>query len=448
MGKYFGTDGIRGKAEKFTPEFVGKVALGLSRYAGRRQFKVLLGGDTRESTEWILRDFEKAFEALGVETGNVGVLPTPAINFVFYEMGFDFAVDVTASHNPAVDNGIKIFERGKEQGQKLGERGVLEVERALEGLETVEPMETEISEDLHADAVERYLTHLRESVQRVDMSGLSIGVDCANGATSVVGGKIFEERGVKVSVINNATRYGTEINAGCGSTHLGPLRELVLGEKLDFGVAFDGDGDRCLMIDAEGNEVDGDEMIAILAEALELPSVAVTVVANQGLLNWAAKRGIKVEVTDVGDQNVAAAMRKKGISLGGEGSGHIILPGESMGDGLLTALMIARIVAEGRKTLAGLAGKMEKLPQETLEIECTEEEKELFSKSERAKVDVGKLGRGLEERGWKLLVRPSGTQEILKITVWGDNAAEVTDTAQMIGVAMRRLINEIKEEND
>ncbi len=394
-----------------------------------------------------MREFEEALESIGVDHGNVGVLPTPGINYAFFEMGYDLAIDVTASHNPYTDNGIKIFERGAKQGRKLSAVGVEIVENALDKYEGLDTYGVELAEDLHEDALERYLTHLKNYVvkvgpvemgerKKVDFSGMRIGMDCANGATSVVGARVFRELGAKVSVINSDARYGRKINDGCGSTHLEELAELVRREGLDFGVAFDGDGDRCLMVDGEGETVDGDQMIAVLTEYLGLPSAVVTVMANQGLTKWAEAKGVELVVTDVGDQNVALAMRERGIVIGGEQSGHIILPGEAMGDGMLTALVMAKVVAESGESLAKLAGVMEKMPQVLVNAEVGEEVKRAFSEGEMAEL-IGEYEEELGERGWKLLVRASRTEPLVRVTIRGDDEGEITAKAKEIAQKLK-----------
>ncbi len=431
MGKYFGTDGIRGKAERFTTDFIYAVAVGLSRYAETLNIdapRVMLGGDTRESTEWILRDFERAFEKLGIEYGNVGVLPTPGINYAFYAMNFDFAVDVTASHNPYTDNGIKVFERGEKSGVKLSEKGVLAIENSLDDIRPVELAGGEYHTELHEDALECYTSHLESVFSEIrpagdtdatsDLSGLKIGLDCANGATSVVAQGIFEKLGAEVAVINSSDEYSQLINRDAGSTHIEGLISLVKEKKLDYGCAFDGDGDRCLMVTGEGEVVTGDEMIAVLASWLKLPGVAATVMANQGLFDWAADTGVIVEVTDVGDQNVAKAMREKGILIGGEESGHIILPGEAMGDGVLTALVMSKVVAESGKSLKELI-PMKKVPMKLLGVKADAATKKRFKQGEFAEIIENYNGKITALSG-KLLVRPSGTEELIRVTVWGN----------------------------
>lgn len=451
MSKYFGTDGIRMKAEKFTPEFIQKVAMGVGEYAGtgrtadsgaERPLRVLVGGDTRESSEWILNEFEKSLETIGVDHGNVGVLPTPGINYVFFEMGYDLAIDVTASHNPYTDNGIKIFERGAEQGRKLSAVGVEIVENAIDKYEGLENHGAELAEDLHLDALDRYLTHLRNYVEKigpasdgerktVDFSGLRIGLDCANGATSVVAGKVFEELGAEVMVINADENYGQGINSGCGSTHLEQLVALVKENNLDFGAAFDGDGDRCLMVDSNGEVVDGDQIIAVLVEYLGLPSAAVTVMANQGLMNWAKEAGVELAITDVGDQNVALAMKDRGILIGGEQSGHIILPGEAMGDGMLTALVMTKVVSETGKGLGELSSIVAKMPQVLVNVEVEDAVKQAWREGKMEEM-LSRYEAELTELGWRLLVRASGTEPLMRVTIWGDDASAIEAKAEEI----------------
>ena len=426
--KYFGTDGIRQEANKFTPEFLNSIVAGLADYAGTDK-KILLGGDTRESSEWIIADLEAALESLGFEYASVGVLPTPAINYCFYEMGFDFAIDVTASHNPYTDNGIKIFERGPHSGIKLTEPGCEAIEKALMEHKTIDLVAPTLRESLHDDALNIYKEHLLNYLGTADFSNLHIGMDCANGATSVINKTIFEELGAKVELINADKNYGQGINAGCGSTHLEQLSELVKTNGLDFGVAYDGDGDRCLLVDHEGNTVDGDEIIAILANFLNLDAIAITVMANQGIINWAAENNIKTEITAVGDSNVAEAMRTRDIKIGGEQSGHVILPGEATGDGMLTSLMITKAATETNNSLAALAKIITKFPQVILNLPASKEQKENLKTSEAAKNLLLTYDEKLKSVDGRLLVRPSGTENLIRITMWGNDEAKITELA-------------------
>lgn len=545
--KYFGTDGIRQKAEAFTPGFIQAITLGIVRYLGNaretedgmeRPTKVLLGGDTRESTEWILRYFEEALETVGIDHGNVGVLPTPAINYAFYEMGYDLAIDVTASHNPASDNGIKIFERGDAigglesvmpggvgfqgtgttpsgkdlsarlkkypYGIKLSQAGVNAIENALENETGFDVGVVEFAEYLHDDARNRYLDHLKQYLENIgpsvlperkkpDFSALKIGLDCANGATSVTAKAIFEYFGAQVEVIHDDPTYGEKINQNCGSTHLESLTQLVKEKSLDFGAAFDGDGDRCLMVDKDGTVIDGDDMVACIASYLGLPKVAVTIMANKGLLNWSKNTGIALVMTDVGDQSVSAKMREEGILLGGEQSGHIILPGESMGDGVLTALVMTKIYNETRNkrlnedkllisyeemqkaksnqtsknqtkpetknspdlnakqaaevSLSSLCSSLKKLPQTIKNQPVSHSLKNAFrNHSKLAEEFIAQQANKLEPLGWSLNIRASGTEELVRITIWGDNPEKITQKATKIASDLLELENQLDTE--
>ena len=436
---YFGTDGIRQKAEQFTPEFLATIIKGLVDYAGSN-IKVLLAGDTRESTEWILADLETALETFGVEYGNAGILPTPAINYCFTQMGFDIAIDVTASHNPYTDNGIKIFERGTDgTGLKLSEKGRLAIESALASGLSYEPVAPTIRENLHNEALKIYQNHLIEYLGSANFQGLHLGMDCANGATSVVNKTIFEELDAKVELINVDDSYNTKINQNCGSTHLEALQNLVTSQSLDFGIAFDGDGDRCLMVDKTGAIVDGDQIIAILANFLRLDSIAVTVMANQGILNWAKERGLKLEVTPVGDSNVAAAMRENHISIGGEQSGHIILPGEATGDGMLAALLVTKAIASTGKDLSELAKIITKYPQVNLTLDAVPEQKQHLE-TPGVKTLISEYTEKLKSISGRLLVRPSGTENLIRITMWGENEKEITSLAEELKTKLGEIL--------
>ena len=437
--KYFGTDGIRQKAEKFTPEFITSIIKGIVDYAGEN-IKVLIGGDTRESTEWILADLETALETFGIEYSNVGVLPTPAINYCFTKMGFDIAIDVTASHNPYTDNGIKIFERGVDSaGTKLSEKGREAIESALASGLTYAPVSPTIRENLHDEAVEIYQNHLIEYLGPANFASLHLGMDCANGATSVINKTIFEELGAKVELINADDSYNTKINHDCGSTHLESLQNLVKTQNLDFGIAFDGDGDRCLMVDKTGEVVDGDQIIAILANFLKLDSIAVTVMANQGILNWAKERSLRLAVTPVGDSNVAEAMRKERISIGGEQSGHIILPGEATGDGMLAALLVTKTIAATGKSLDELAKIITKFPQINLTLDASPEQKQHLENPE-IKSLITEYEEKLNPVSGRLLVRPSGTENLIRITVWGDSEKEITALANGLKTKLGEIL--------
>ncbi len=438
--KYFGTDGIRKKAVDFTPRFLRAIAKGLVNYAGSSDIKVLIGGDTRESSEWMIRSFEEAFETLGVEYSSVDVLPTPAIGYVFYTAGFDFAIDITASHNPYTDNGVKVFERNGETYRKICNAGEAVIEAAIDEDQDYEVVATELRENLHDEAMERYLEHIYKYIGEVDLKGLRVGLDCANGAMSVVGGTVFEKLGAEVSLINADAEYGQGINANCGSTHIEGLIKFVVDNHLDFGAAFDGDGDRCLMVDADGEIIDGDHMTAILAKHLGLPAAVVTVTANQGLLEWGKTSGVHLEVVPVGDQHVTAGMRDNNISLGSEQNGHVTLPGEPTGDGMLTALSIAKVVAETGSSLHELASIITKMPQVGLNFEVTAEAKDTFKTSEAVKKILLEFEEKLRALDGRLLARPSGTENLIRLMMWGNDEAAITALINDLATALKEVL--------
>ncbi len=438
MGRYFGTDGIRGKAEMFTGEFIERIVRGLE-VRGKR---VLIGGDTRESTEQILERLETSLKNNGArEVGNVGVLSTPGINYAFYYLGYDYAIDVTASHNPYTDNGIKIFERGKNSGVKLLEGGRERIEKALAD---DSPRELAMPEgetsflDEHERVANYYAEHLSEYVAGADFAGLKIVLDCANGATGALAGRVFEKLGAEVVATNDDVSFGKKINDGVGSTHTEAIVEIMRGGDYDLGAAFDGDGDRCMLVDKNGEVVDGDQVLAVLAEHWRLDKIVATVMANQGLLNWGEERGVEVVTADVGDQNVAAEMRAKGINLGGEQSGHVILPGEAMGDGMLTTLVVAKVMRETGKSLAELAATMKKTPQTTINVPASREEKSYFESAPEAKSLVAEFAGKLQAVRGRVLVRPSGTESLLRVTMWGEDQ-------EKINVLARELANQLTE---
>lgn len=438
--KYFGTDGIRDKADIFTPEFLAKIIRGLIGYAGE-DIKILLGGDTRESTEWILQDLATACETFGIEYAEVGVLPTPAINYCFYQMGYDFAIDITASHNPYTDNGIKIFERGESSGTKLSEKGCKKIEESLAETLNYRPIAINLKDSLHDKALKVYQDHLTKYLgENINLQNLEFAIDYANGATSVLDDPIFKNLETNITSIHINANYNTEINKNCGSTHLESLRELVMNKHYDLGIAFDGDGDRCLLIDNKGEVVDGDNIIAILANYLHLDTIAITVMANQGLLNWTNHNNIHAEITPVGDSEVAAAMRKQKIPIGGEQSGHIILPGEATGDGALTALMILKIISETGKSLHELASIITKSPQITTNFPATKDKKEMLKTNIQVKQLLLEYSKKLEPINGRLLIRPSGTEPLIRITMWGDSEQTITNLSHELSKQLGEIL--------
>lgn len=440
MGRYFGTDGIRGKAEMFTGDFLERIVRGL----GVKNKRVLIGGDTRESTKRILIGLETALKNNGAkEVGELGVFPTPGINYAMWALVYDYAIDVTASHNPYNDNGIKVFEYGEAGGQKLSEEGRIKVEQRLSDNSPLGLMASGIETEI-ANEEQRgrrcYMQHLLDAVGRADWRGIKVVLDCANGATGIIGETVFAKLGAEAAVINGDTEFGRKINDGVGSTHIDGLVAKVREGKFNLGAAFDGDGDRCILVDETGEVVDGDQIIAILAEYWQLPAVVATIMANQGLLNWGEECGVEVVTTNVGDQNVAAEMKARGIKLGGEQSGHVILPGEAMGDGMLTALMIVKVMCETGKPLSELARKMKKLPQVMRNLPTTKEEKEKLNVA-GVKEILDEYAKKLATMNGRLLVRPSGTEDLVRVVMWGEDQEKIE---MMAGELSEKLIKELR----
>ena len=439
MSRYFGTDGIRGKAEMFTGEFLERIVRGLD--VGNK--RVLIGGDTRESTKHILENLELSLINNGArEIGNIGVFPTPGLNYVMYSLVYDYAIDVTASHNPYTDNGIKIFKYTDDGGIKLDEEERERIEQLLEDdapLNLFEPHEETMVYDEKERALQYYAKHLMAGFgEKADLAGLKLALDCANGATGIISERAFRKLRADITIINNDVTFGRKINDGVGSTHIEGLQALVRNGDFDFGAAFDGDGDRCILVDESGAIVDGDQILAIIAKHFGLARLVTTVMANQGLLNWGASNGVEISMTDVGDQNVSQEMRAHDIKLGGEQSGHIILPGEAMGDGVLTALTVARIMKETGKTLSELAREMKKLPQVLVNLPVTDEEKAKLAGSEAAQEVTARYSEKLEKVRGRVLVRPSGTENLIRITMWGEEQ-------DVINMLADELADELKE---
>jgi len=408
------------------------------------QPKILLGGDTRESTERIICTLAGYFQSQGVTWAQVGVMPTPAISYVFPQLGYDIAIDITASHNPSEDNGIKVLVPLNGAGSKLSDSDTAEIEDLIDKApdEKFAPL-AKLANSLYTEAEKQYVDHLTNHpmVKNADLSNLKIGIDCANGAAARIAPIVFAQLGAKTTVINQDDSYGTKINQDSGSTHLEGLIKLVKDEGLDFGVAYDGDADRCLLVDEQGNIVDGDQILVILQQYFQLPpNIAVTVMANQGMLMWAKENNVELTITDVGDANVAAAMQAQGISLGGEQSGHIILPGENTGDGTLTSLAVASAVASSGSSLAKLASQMSKFPQVIHNVSATAEQKKVFADSPEVKKLLEEYSEKLRSVNGRLLVRPSGTEPLIRVTIWGDNADEITNLSEALGEEIQELL--------
>ncbi len=393
--RYFGTDGVRGiVGEDLTLQLVER--LGRAATLWCKGGAVFVGRDTRASGKELERAFASGVASVGGNAVLAGVLPTPAVALLSLDLG---AV-ISASHNPPEYNGVKLFDRS---GRKLSDAEEEEIEALLEAPPrdpdrgTIDNLEV---------AVDSYLDHVVERFGS-DLDGLRIGVDCANGAYAKIAPRAFEELGAVVTAIG-VDPNGANINVGCGATDLHALQQTVTRHGLDLGVAFDGDGDRMLAVDASGQPVDGDQILAVLALELAVDLVVVTTMTNLGFHRLMAERGVRVVTTDVGDRYVLEALRRENGILGGEQSGHVIcLEGHVTGDGLAAALLLCGAL-RGR-SLAELVSVMPRYPQAKENVHVSR--KEL---SDDVRHEVERLNAELAGRG-RVLVRPSGTEPVVRV---------------------------------
>ena len=415
--RYFGTDGVRGVVgEDLTPELVERLGRAATLWSDGG--RVFVGRDTRASGPALEEAFAEGIVAAGGSAVLAGVLPTPAVALLALDLG---AV-ISASHNPPEYNGVKVFDR---DGQKLTDEAEEEIEALLDA-----PFEGEPGTIDHVGvATDSYLEHIVERFGS-DLSGLKIVVDCANGAYSGIAPKAFEQLGASVTAIGSDPD-GTNINVGCGATDLGTLQQTVTKSGADLGIAFDGDGDRMLAVDARGQVVDGDQILAILMLHLEVELIAVTVMTNLGLHRLAEEHGVRVVTTDVGDRYVLEALRREGGLLGGEQSGHIIyLRDHVTGDGLAAGLLLCGAL-EGR-TLEEAAAVMPRFPQAKANVRVAD--KQL---PESVKREVERLNADLDGKG-RVLVRASGTEPLIRILTEAETAAEAEETCATISALVTR----------
>ncbi|MBA3907664.1 MAG: phosphoglucosamine mutase [Pseudonocardiales bacterium] len=441
MRRLFGTDGVRGLAngELLTPELTIAVSASAARVLveqglSRRPLAVV-GRDPRASGEMLEAAVVAGLASAGADSVRVGVLPTPAVAHLVAELGADLGVMISASHNPMPDNGIKLFAAG---GHKLPDDAELAIENGLEQ-PVVRPTGVAVGRvrDL-PDAVGRYTAHLLGSTPQW-LGGIRVVVDCAHGAASVVAPGCYAEAGAEV-VAMHAAPDGCNINDRVGSTHLGPLREAVVAHRADLGIAHDGDADRCLAVDAAGVEVDGDQIMAVLALAMrdrgELTSdtLVATVMSNLGLHLAMRDAGIAMRTTAVGDRYVLEELRAGGFTLGGEQSGHVVLPRHATtGDGLLTALRLMARMAETGRSLAELVSVVTLLPQVLHNVRVVDKAAVTASSTVQLAVAVAEAELGATGR---VLLRPSGTEQLIRVMVEAPTAEQATTTAVRLAEAV------------
>ncbi|MBV9843516.1 MAG: phosphoglucosamine mutase [Kutzneria sp.] len=436
MARLFGTDGVRGLANAdLSPELALALASAAARVLAEHDRShrpvAVIGRDPRASGEMLEAAVGAGLAAAGADVLRVGVLPTPAVAHLVSDLSADLGVMISASHNPMPDNGIKFFSSG---GHKLSDQVEDEIETTMSD-STGRPTGDGIGRirDVQ-DAAERYLDHLLLSTPH-DLRGLRVVVDCANGAASVIAPLAYRKAGAEVIAIH-AAPDGLNINRDCGSTHLEVLQTAVLTHGADLGIAHDGDADRCLAVDASGAQIDGDQIMAVLALAMkdagELTddTLVATVMSNLGLHLAMREHGVKLRTTAVGDRYVLEELRAGGFALGGEQSGHLVLPSyATTGDGLLTALrLMARVAASGQP-LAELAAVMRRLPQVLINVRVVD--KAMVAAAETVSEAVAEVTAELGETG-RVLLRPSGTEQLVRVMVEAPSQAEAETAAKRL----------------
>jgi len=445
MGRLFGTDGVRGLAGvDVTADLALDLAhaaalvLGRSARSESRRATAVIARDPRVSGEFIAAAVAAGLASVGVDVLDAGVIPTPAAAYLVADTGADFGVMVSASHNPAPDNGIKFFAEG---GRKLADEIEDEIQAAMDG-PAIAVTGREIGRIRRfADAEDRYLVHLLGTLDGLRLDGLHVVLDCAHGAAAGISPDVFTDAGAKVTVIGNDPD-GFNINDGVGSTHLEPLIATVRSHGADLGIAHDGDADRCLAVDADGNVVDGDKIMAILALSmssrgrLEQNTLVTTVMSNLGLKLAMADNGIDVVETGVGDRYVLEAINAHGYSLGGEQSGHVIMSDyATTGDGILTGLHIAAEVKRTGKTLAELAQCMTVYPQVLVNVrgvDRTGVTGDAVLQQAVHQAELALAGKG------RVLLRPSGTEPVVRVMV----EAEYEEQAQGLADDLAAIVKE------
>ena len=446
MSRLFGTDGVRGLANKdITSESALKLAqaaaivLGEQARARGQKPIAVIGRDPRISGEFLAAAISAGLASSGVDVFDAGVIPTPATSFLTADLDADFGVMISASHNPAPDNGIKFFSRG---GHKLDDVIEDAIEKALSD-KPLTPIGAEIGHVKEfADAKKRYLVHLQGTLSN-SLKGIKVVVDCANGAASDLAPKAFEDAGAEVVVIGNEPD-GYNINLGCGSTHLGALQAAVVEHGAHVGIAHDGDADRTLAVDATGAIVDGDQIMAILAVAakargdLSRNTLVATVMSNLGLKIAMKQAGIEIIETKVGDRYVLEVIREGGYTLGGEQSGHVIFARHATtGDGILTGLQLLAQMSATGKSLQELASAMTIYPQVLInvpEVDKTkvDSDQELQKVVQEAKTELGETGR--------VLLRASGTEPLVRVMVEAQDAGTAQSWAERIARVVEKQL--------
>ena len=445
MRKYFGTDGIRRIANtELTPELVYKVAKAgayvLSKHTNHTP-TILIGRDTRISGTLIESAMVAGFLSYGANVKLLGVIPTPAVAYLTRALQADASVVISASHNTYEFNGIKYFSN---KGMKIPDTLEEEIEEVMDSgkIDELTAVSNKIGvSEYRADLLDEYVYFFRknfdDNIEKINRADFIIGLDTANGATSEVAEKVFKTLGIKYKIINNHPD-GININDGCGSTHLESLKKFVVENKLSLGVAYDGDGDRCLAVDENGNEIDGDMIMAIISNylrkkgKLEKNTIVATIMSNLGLHKYAKDNGLEIVQTKVGDRYVLEEMLKNGYNLGGEQSGHVILLDYNpTGDGILTSLMLIQAILEENTTASKIAEIIKLYPQVLINAKVNSDRKYDYDKDIEIKNAIEKLDKEFAGNG-RVLIRPSGTEPLVRVMIEGENQEYITEKAKEI----------------
>ena len=454
MRKYFGTDGIRRIANtELSPELVYKVAKAgayvLSKHTDHAP-TILIGRDTRISGSLIESAMVAGFLSYGANVKILGVMPTPAVAYLTRRFKADASVVISASHNTFEFNGIKYFSN---KGMKIPDSLEEEIEEVMDSgkIDELTAVNDKIGvSEIRTDLLEEYVYFFRknfeEELERLNRDDFVVAVDTANGATSVVADKVFTVLGIKHHIINDSPN-GININEGCGSTHLEMLKQYVIDKKCNLGIAYDGDGDRCLAVDENGNEIDGDKIIAIISqylkskEKLNKDTIVATVMSNLGLNKYAKQNGLTFVQTKVGDRYVLEEMLKNGYNLGGEQSGHVIcLDYNPTGDGILTSLMIIKAILEQGKKASEVASIMKAYPQVLINAKVLSDKKYDFDKDEEIKSAIEKLNKEFDGNG-RVLIRASGTEPLVRVMIEGEDQEYIKAKAEKLAKLIEKKLS-------
>lgn len=448
MSRLFGTDGVRGVANKeLTPLLamqLGQAGASVLTKETSHKPTIMVGCDTRISGDMLANALMAGICSVGANAVYVGVVPTPAVAYLTRKYHMDAGVVISASHNPVEFNGIKFFDAN---GYKLPDAMEDEIEAIIKNdmKDLTFPTGTAIgSITYQTDAREDYVKHATEAIP-VDLHGLKIVADCAEGASYYTSVEALKALGADVVAIHN-NPDGTNINANCGSTHMEELMERVKAEKANVGLAFDGDADRLLAVDENGNKVDGDQIMGIVGnylkekKKLKKDTIVATVMSNLGFFLMGEKQGIHMEQTKVGDRYVLERMREIGANLGGEQSGHIIFLDENTtGDGLLSALHLLQVIVDTKKPLSELASIMEVLPQALVNAKVPNDKKNSYMENQQIADAIDALTKKFAGEG-RVLIRPSGTEPLVRVMIEGKDQKQIQEEAEKLAALIEQVM--------